>query len=177
MLSPQEQFIINMKYKSFILQKNKMETFHENTSHASPATNAITVSPGYEGRNRPVRKSDYEPLPLRWKVVLDYRLAGVKVPEICKRTGYSPSFVYRILNDERALQAKQFLLAQTQEEFSTLFEKVVDVVKDALEDPEKRLEAAALWLKANGKMSKDSSSVTVQVTAEDVVMQILNGTL
>ncbi len=138
--------------------------------------NAITVSSGYEGRNRPVKKSDYEPLPLRWKVVLDLFLAGTKVKEICKCTGYSPSFVYKILNEERTLQVKQFLLAQTQEEFSALFDKVVDVVKEKLDDPEKKLEAAALWLKANGKLGREAgSSTTVNVTAEDVVMQILSG--
>jgi len=134
---------------------------------------AITVSPRFEDAKRPTKKSDYEPLPLRWKVVLDLRIAGVKVPEICRRTGYSPAFVYRILADERTLQAKQFLLEQTQEEFSCLFEKVVDAVRQNLADPEKQLEAANLWLKANGKF-KDSAKLNVNVTAEDVVMQILN---
>ncbi len=137
--------------------------------------NAITVSSQGDGyaTNRQVKKSDYEPLPLRWKVVLDYRMAGKKVPAICKLTGYSPAFVYRILNDERTLLAKQFLLAQTQEEFSCLFEEVVRVIKEKLVDPEKALEAASLWLKANGKL-RDKDKIQVNVSAEDIVMQILN---
>jgi hypothetical protein len=135
--------------------------------------NALTVSSTYSDPGRKVKKSDYEPLPLRWKVVLDYRLSGKRVPEICRLTGFSPSFVYRILNDERALQAKQFLLEQTQEEFSCLFEQVTGVIKDKLADPEKQLEAASLWLKANGKFN-DKAKLTVSVSAEDVVMQILS---
>ena len=137
--------------------------------------NALTVSSGPDcySRNRPVKKSDYEPLPLKWKVVLDYRLAGKKVREIRALTGLSIPRIYHILADERTLQAKQFLLEQTQEEFSALFEKVVDAVRLNLEDPEKQLEAASLWLKANGKF-REGGSTTVNITAEDVVMQILN---
>lgn len=137
--------------------------------------NAITVSSQGDSYPlaRPTKKSDYEPLPLRWKVVLDYRLSGKRVPEICKLTGYSPAFVYRILNDDRTLLAKQFLLEQTQEEFSCLFEQVTEVIKGKLSDPEKALEAASLWLKANGKF-KDTSKLSVSISAEDIVMQILN---
>lgn len=135
---------------------------------------SLMLSSRYSDPGRMTKKSDYEPLPLKWKVVLDYRLAGVKVPEICRRTGYSPSFVYRILSDERTLLAKQFLLEQTQQEFSVLFEKVVDVIKLKLADPEKQLEAANLWLKANGKFKDNAASLHVNVTAEDVVMQILS---
>lgn len=137
---------------------------------------ALTVSaqPSNYLAQRRVKRNDYEPLPLQWKVVLDYRLAGKKVSEIRALTGLSVPFIYRILSDERTLQVKQFLLNQTQEEFSCLFEDVVKVVKDKLKDKEKQLEAASLWLKANGKIGKDAQT-TVNVTAEDVVMQILNG--
>ena len=137
--------------------------------------NALTLSSGPEvySRNRPVKKSDYEPLPLKWKVVLDYRLAGKKVSEIKALTGLSTPRIYHILADERTLLAKQFLLEQTQEEFSALFEKVVDAVRLNLEDPEKQLEAASLWLKANGKF-REGGTTTVNISAEDIVMQILN---
>lgn len=134
---------------------------------------ALTLSSTYSDPGRKVKKSDYEPLPLRWKVVLDYRLAGKKVSEICKLTGLSRPFIYHILNDERTLLCKQFLLEQTQEEFSCLFERVTKVIEEKLDDPEKALEAASLWLKANGKF-KDTSKLQVNVSAEDIVMQILN---
>jgi len=135
--------------------------------------NALTLSSTYSDPGRKVKRSDYEPLPLKWKVVLDYRLSGKRVPEICRLTGYSPPTVYHILNHERTLLAKQFLLEQTQEEFSCLFEKVTKVIEEKLGDPEKQLEAASLWLKANGKF-KDTGKLQVNVSAEDIVMQILN---
>ena len=134
---------------------------------------SLMLSSRFSQPARPTKRSDYEPLPLRWKVVVDMHLAGSKVKEICARTGYAPPTVYHILNSERALRAKQFLLEHTQEEFTALFERVVDVISEKLKDPEKALEAANLWLKANGKF-KESTKSTFHISAEDIVMQIMN---
>lgn len=126
--------------------------------------------------HRPSKKNDYQPVPLRWMHVLHLHLAGRTIPEIKRLTGYSVGMIYRILGDEKVQHVRQQLLEHTQREFEALFADVVQVVREGLEDPDPRirLEATNQWLKAHGKFREGSVNIE-NITAEDVVFQILQG--
>jgi hypothetical protein len=71
---------------------------------------------------------------------------------------------------------RQQLLEHTQTEFEALYPKVVDSLrKDLLsEQPDRENRARDQWLRAAGKYSQDHTTPQINVTAEDVVFQILN---
>jgi hypothetical protein len=119
------------------------------------------------------------PIPLRWLNVLHLHLAGKSAKEIAFRTGFSLSYVYVVLNHKDVGYMRQQLLANTQQEFEALYERIVQSVRDDLDsgDPERISDARKDWLKAHGKVSKeDAANLNIHLTAEDVVMQIQNGT-
>jgi len=120
--------------------------------------------------------SAYTVVPHRWRVVLDLHLAGHSKEAISKATGYTVNSIYRILNHKDVQLVRQQLMESTQQEFEALFSKVVTTVRTALDDPDPKvgLMATAQWLKASGKGS-ERGNTTINVTAEDVVMQMLNG--
>lgn len=84
--------------------------------------------------------------------------------------------VYRILNHRDTLYVRQQLMEYTQQEFEALFKKVVHAVRGGLDDPDPKiaLMASQLWLKAHGKFAPERQAVG-NITAEDVVIQILQG--
>lgn len=116
----------------------------------------------------------YNPIPLRWRVVLDYHLAGHKKEEIALITGYSVNSVYRILNHQDVVQVRQQLMEHTQKEFEALQAKVVDSIRDDLDsaDPARISDARKDWLRAHGKVKENKSN---EFTAENMVVQMLNG--
>ena len=116
------------------------------------------------------------PIPQRWIVVVQLHLAGKKVKEIAEATGYTENSVYRILNEESVNAIRQQLLDTTQKEFEALFDKVVTVIGRGLDDPDPKTQAiyTAQWLRANGKFTDNRTIINNNITAEDVVMKILN---
>ena len=137
--------------------------------------NALTQNnQAYNQRPAP---ADRNTVPLRWFNVLALHLAGHSAELIAEETGYSLNSVYRILKHGDVLYVRQQLLESTQQEFEALFKKVVHAVRNGLDDPDPKvgLMASSLWLKAHGKFAPERSGVNMPITAEDVVIQILNG--
>jgi hypothetical protein len=128
----------------------------------------------YQAR-RHLKLTDRTPIPLRYHNVLALHLAGKSVAMICEETGYKSPTVYKILQDERVVQIRQQLLDHVQTEFEALYPAVVNSLrKDLLsEQPERENRARDQWLRASGKYQNNTTNIT-NVTAEDVVFQILN---
>lgn len=132
----------------------------------------------YQGR-RHLKRTDYTPIPLRWHAVLALHLSGKTVKEIEEETGYKESTIYSILADKRVVEIRQQLLDKTQEEFEALYPLVVDSIRRDLRSgqPDRENRARDQWLRANGKYSSSEAPKggnTINLTAEDVVFQILN---
>lgn len=117
------------------------------------------------------------PIPMRWLAVVQMHLAGHKINAIALATGYTENSIYRILNHEDANAVRQQILDTTQKEFEALFPKVVEAVRTGLEeaDPKVRAIYTNQWLRANGKLSDSKATIVNNITAEDVVQNILNG--
>lgn len=129
----------------------------------------------YQAR-RHLKLTDKTPIPLRYHKVLSLHLAGKRVQDICEETGYKSPTVYKILADERVCQIRQQLLEHTQTEFEALYPAVVHSLrKDLLsEQPDRENRARDQWLRASGKYQSEKTTQNINVTAEDVVFQILN---
>lgn len=128
----------------------------------------------YQAR-RHLKLTDKTPIPLKYHNVLALHLAGKTVQTICDETGYKSPTVYKILKDPRVCQVRQQLLEHTQTEFEALYPLVVDSIrKDLLSaQPERENRARDQWLRASGKYQADHTTQNINVTAEDVVFQIL----
>jgi len=106
--------------------------------------------------------------------ILALHLSGKTVQEISSIVGYSPVSIYRILKDEELVLVRQQILSGIGDEFEVLFVDVVNTIRELLQSNKEaiRLEACEKWLKAHNKYGQSKN--TIQVTAEDVVFQILN---
>jgi len=135
----------------------------------------VSAGPDRYARRRHLRRSDVNPIDPRWYLVLTLHMTNTPVQEICEITGYADSTIYSILSDERVIGMRQQILHHTGQEFENLYPKVVKSITDGLDctDIKVRLDAADKWLKAHGKYKGDGESKVVNVTAENVVMQIL----
>jgi hypothetical protein len=135
---------------------------------------ALTISPRSSFKHR-LKRNDYEPIPSRYMAVLSHHLAGRSARQIVELTGYKLPTIYKILSDQRVTQIRQQLLAHTQAEFEALYPKVVEVIRTSLDsnDASVKLKASDQWLHASGKYKGDTTT-QINVTAEDVVFQILN---
>ncbi len=129
----------------------------------------------YQGR-RHLKLTDHRPIPPKYYKVLALHLAGKSCKDICTQTGYKDSTVYGILADERVVQIRQQLLKETEKEFEALYPKAVDNLRLSMnsEDPQTYLKGTDMYLRASGKYSGEVQKQTINVTAEDVVFQILN---
>lgn len=129
----------------------------------------------YQGR-RHLKLTDRNPIPHKYFNVLSLHLAGKTVKTICEETGYKTPTVYKILADERVVQIRQQLLEHTQVEFEALYPLVVDSIRKDLmsQQPDRENRARDQWLRASGKYTSEKTTQNITVTAEDVVLQILN---
>ncbi len=132
------------------------------------------TSDRYAMRRHFTRK-ETDPVSHRHQYVLALHLAGKKVSEIEQLTNYRPPTIYKILSQPNVIALRQQLLNHTEKEFEALFGKTVDAIREGLGcgDLKIQLEAADKWLKAHGKYQK-SEGTQVNITAEDIVMNILN---
>ena len=138
----------------------------------------LTSSPTSGDRylqRRHLKRNDFEPIPSKYMAVLSHHLAGRTVVQISELTGYKTPSIYKILSDKRVTQIRQQLLNHTQQEFEALYPKVVEVLRISLDssDSSVKLKATDQWLHASGKY-KGESTTQVNITAEDVVFNILN---
>ena len=130
---------------------------------------------GYRFR-RPMKASDYRPVPHRWFQVLALHLSGKRPKEVMELTGYSPAMYYRILDHPSILGIRQQLLERVQRDFEDLYPKIVENITNQLnsEDTKVQLEAQNQWLKATGKFApKQKASAGEELSAEDLVKQLL----
>ncbi len=117
-------------------------------------------------------------IPMRWKAIVAYHLAGYTLKEIAELTGYHYTYISILLHKPAVQHYRQQLLATTEQEFEALFSDVVAVIRKGLASPDEaiRLSAAEKWLKAHAKYGGGAKSTEGDsVTAEDVVKLILNG--
>ena len=135
----------------------------------------LTGTPQRYAARRHLKKSDVNPIDPRWYLVLSLHMTNTPVLEIAEITGYAVPTVYSILKDERVIEMRQQLLYHVGQEFENLYPKVVAAIDAGLINPDikVRLEASDKWLKAHGKYKGEGNINNVQVTAENVVMQIL----
>jgi hypothetical protein len=107
-----------------------------------------------------------------------YAADGNVIPGICTWTGYKEPTVYKILSDEGVIALRQQIMKHYDKEFEAQYLKVVDAVGTCL-DPTKpdeiKLKAAKLWGEFHKRFDKDKGDTTVNITAEDIVFQIMNG--
>lgn len=115
-------------------------------------------------------------MPLRWYEIVSLHLAGRTHKEIAAATGYSEQGVQKVLRDERTQHIRQLLMEDTQREFDALWSTVVNNLREQLTSMEPNIQLAAQnqWLRASGKMQPKQAQITNQITAEDIVIQILN---
>lgn len=129
----------------------------------------------YNG-SRHIKRSEVNPVLPRWQFVISLHLSGKSAQEISELSGYSTTTIYSILSHPDSIQLRQQIMNGTSQEFEALFEKVVEVIKTSLksDDERIRLEAAEKWLKAHGKYQPTQTAPQMQITAEDIVINILN---
>lgn len=110
------------------------------------------------------------------QLVLALHLAGVKSNEIAATTGYKVQNVYKILNREDVISARQQIMSQLDKEFEAQYRKVVQAVEDGLDanDISTKLNAAKLWGDYHKKFQKVEVNQSVNITAEDIVFNIMN---
>jgi len=138
-----------------------------------------TCGDKYNQARVPTRK-EVNPVSHRHRMVLDLHLSGHQVKEIQDLTGYAESTIYDILSQEEVVALRQQIMHVYDKEFEMLFPKVIQSIRMGLEptkDIKDQLSAAKLWLKAHGKggVKIEKGGDTYNLTAEDVVFQILNG--
>jgi len=111
----------------------------------------------------------------RWVYVIQLALSGYTNQEIAELTGYQPASVSRILASDLSIKLRQTLLAGLDTQFASLYPLVIETIRDGLTHPDMRmrLDAADKWLRSHGKY-RDTGQQQINITAEDVVLQILN---
>ena len=131
-----------------------------------------------EGFNAKKRKNSERTLTPRYWYVLSLHLAGAKAEEISKLTGYSKLRISYILNSEAVIGVRQQLMKDLDKEFEAQYRKVIAAIDDSLsiEQPNTvKLQAAKLWGDYHKKFQKVEGNTQINITAEDIVFQIMNG--
>lgn len=122
--------------------------------------------------------SEREPVPPRYWNVLALHMAGRGVREIQELTGYADSTIYGILKDERVIAVRQQLLKGLEDELEAMLGQAVGAIREAftgVELPGDQKWATEQVFKLLGKYKdKAQGSTTINISAEDVALQILN---
>jgi predicted transcriptional regulator len=106
---------------------------------------------------------------------LAHHLAGKTAEEIAELTGYHPLTVYGILRKDEVINLRQEMLSGVQMEFEALYAKAVEVLKRKLESSEEAIQMQAVntFFREKGRL-EGGNQQQFNITAEDVVIQILN---
>jgi len=117
-----------------------------------------------------VRRTSKDGLPLKQPV------KEVSKESIKELTGYSPSFIHKILRNEDVQYLRQQIMEYYDNEFQALYPKVIEAVRRGLDSDDKYLEAAKTYLREFGSGTKKNplDGASINFTAEDMVFQILN---
>lgn len=116
------------------------------------------------------------PISQKWMYVLSLHLSGRPIDEIAEKSGYAVQTVRQILSNDKVNEIRQMLLEDTQKEFEALFGPIVGKIRDMLDAKDTAVDAINLWIKMHGRGGKQASSTTntTNITAEDIVFNILN---
>lgn len=142
---------------------------------AASSEACLTQSPFNKLATCRAKRAGALPVPLRWKQVLDLHLSGRRPAEIMALTGYSPAMYYRILASPQVLALRQRMMEGFQKDFEALWPKVIDNIRDQLDDPDAKIQIAAQhqFFKATGRFAPPKSDEVEKTTASDVVKQLL----
>ena len=135
---------------------------------------ALTVTNGRLVPNL-TRMNPSDKINHRWYKVLALHLAGESNAQIAEECGYEVSTVSVILNNKDMIALRQQLLSDSWKEFEALQAQVIGVIKNKLKSQDEGVQLAAvqIWMKAAQKYAQKLTGINV--TAEDVVLQIMNG--
>jgi hypothetical protein len=126
--------------------------------------------------SRPRHRNEVDCSLYRWPLVVSLHMSGYNTEEVSELTGYAPGTILRILKDPRAQAMKQQILSDLDEELEAKKKEVYEVVSNALQGvpiSDDRKWAVDLWMKVHGKYKTNDKGGTTNVTAENVVMQIM----
>jgi macrodomain Ter protein organizer (MatP/YcbG family) len=103
-------------------------------------------------------------------------MAGKQITEIKEETGYADSTIYGILKDDRVVQVRQQLLKGLDDELEVLYKDAIQAVRTALkaEDIDTQLKGADMFFKVQGKYKEKGGNTTINISAEDVALQLIN---
>ena len=150
---------------------NGAKNFHQGEGEAGPGKEVMLKQINVPRRGP---KGNGGMVWARHQFVIGLACAGYDVQEIRDLSGYGIGTIYQILNSEEAKSQLKQLMAVYDDQFKRLYPKVVKSINEGLDYPDMDIKHknAALWLKYNKGLEKQPSSI--HVTAEDVVMNILN---
>jgi len=155
-----------------------MDTFTTNTQDPEEFQTKAVLGPGSTPqpfyKHSPVKQHKFQ-ISHRDFYVLSLHLSGHSAEKIAELAGYSsPYSVYNILRKQEVILVRQQLLQSLELEFEALQKKIFQVVGEKLDSEDERvqLEAVQLWMKYFGKFTPKPDKN--ELTAEDVVRQILN---
>ena len=157
---------------------NAMDTFTTNTQDPEEFQTKAVLGPGPSPqpfyKHSPVKQHKFQ-ISHRDFYVLSLHLSGHSAEKIAELAGYSSAYsVHNILRKQEVILVRQQLLQSLELEFEALQKKIFQVVGEKLDSEDERvqLEAVQLWMKYFGKFTPKPDKD--ELTAEDVVRQILN---
>ena len=123
---------------------------------------------------RKLKQSDYRTVPHKYYYVLSLHLAGKSAQEIAELADYSLQTIYAILKKDEIIALRQQMLEGVQLEFEVLYKRVVEVLKTKLDSLDETIQMQAVnsFFREKGRL--DGVGTQFNITAEDVVIQILN---
>lgn len=135
-------------------------------------TNPLPSHPYREGS--PPSGGRRREIPERWMFVVALNLRGYTHSEISELSGYTSATISRILSHEHAVQLRQQLMSGLDAELQMMYPQIIHTIREALthSDMKFRLDGVEKWNKMVGKYKEGSQNVSI--TAEDVVVNMLN---
>lgn len=126
------------------------------------------------------RKGAYLGTRTRSRVILSMQLRGFTSRAIAEQLGLNESRVCQIISTKRYRAAIEAKLDEADDEFLRMKPLAMAAVRNGLvsRDESLGLRAAETWFKAHGYKGfgrQAETQVTVNITAEDVAVQLLNG--
>lgn len=116
-----------------------------------------------------------KPLSTRTRMILSLELRGHDKSEIAAKLGLKASAVYRVVNTDRYITARDALLARMDHDFAAMKPAAFAALRGGLNsrDENTALRASEAWMKAAGFGQYGRGTGVMGVTAEDVAKQLL----
>ena len=117
--------------------------------------------------------------PVTWtpeqRLALRLRATGMPTEDVAKQTGMGEKAITHLCNSPEGRAILDELYGELDVDFQGMYADTIKAIRTgfAYVDPHIKLAAAALWLRYS---DKNKAKVQVNITAEDVVREILKGT-